>query len=701
MHQLNTKSLSTVAATLALLVPLTWVEVAWAVDCIDTNYRLHSQSAVDALGATGCSHVSGDVEITSYSTDDPISNLDSLSNLTSIGGQLTISYTSIVDLDGLHNLATFGWRLVVEENEYLTNIDALSNVTLLDSDVNIAIVSNAQLTNINGLAGVSAVSGLNIHDNPKLNNIDGLQNLSTVGGVFISNNATLANLDGLAGIRGAVGEIGIKNNTALSDIDGLANISAVSILSIEGTNGLTDLNALSNLTQFDSLHIENNHSLLNLDGLAKLTYTYVLEIVGNPVLNDLSGLASIRSSQSAGNTTQMYRLVVQDNASLSDLDVFEGITELSGDLRVIRNESLTNLDGLSNLESVGGMLIIGHNPTLGNCQGVAGLLGEPTGPPSDFVTGEIIIEENAVGCNSLKEIIPAYVPPTPTTVLRECSNVTSGVAELMFEDRLNGEYNDFWGFLYSDCAIEFIPVGTTDVDGGFMHMAMGMRSGPGIDAGTFLSLAGFPNSKLTPPPTSNKVGTYTATDPPLGQVHSMPANYLGADYSGDCTEAPLYPPGITLSPTDGAIYCGWFDFDGGKRVLVRGRLRNPSGAYRDLYWEDPLMLIEYPRREPTSPNIVAIDAENEVISLAVSTDDYGSPITRYDATCTDGTNTFTGQSTSSPIMVSGLTNDVAYTCKVTATNSVGTSSASAATDPIIPEEIYTGLPIWLLYEATQ
>ena len=62
---------------------------------------------------------------------------------------------------------------------------------------------------------------------------------------------------------------------------------------------------------------------------------------------------------------------------------------------------------------------------------------------------------------------------------------------------------------------------------------------------------------------------------------------------------------------------------------------------------------------------------------------------------------FTSTSTSSPITVSGLTNDVAYTCTVTATNSVGTSSASAATAPITPEETSTGLPIWLLYQATQ
>ena len=80
----------------------------------------------------------------------------------------------------------------------------------------------------------------------------------------------------------------------------------------------------------------------------------------------------------------------------------------------------------------------------------------------------------------------------------------------------------------------------------------------------------------------------------------------------------------------------------------------------------------------------------------------GAEITDYDATCTDGANTYTGTSTSSPITVSGLTNGVAYTCTVTATNSVGTSSASAATAPITPEEqVGGGLPIWLLYQINQ
>ncbi len=109
-----------------------------------------------------------------------------------------------------------------------------------------------------------------------------------------------------------------------------------------------------------------------------------------------------------------------------------------------------------------------------------------------------------------------------------------------------------------------------------------------------------------------------------------------------------------------------------------------------------------PPTAPAVPTITSTDYEDGTIILTVSvSDNGGTDITGYEATCTDGTNTFTGTSTSSPITVSGLTNDVAYTCTVTATNSVGTSSASAATDPITPEETSTGLPIWLLYQATQ
>ena len=52
-------------------------------------------------------------------------------------------------------------------------------------------------------------------------------------------------------------------------------------------------------------------------------------------------------------------------------------------------------------------------------------------------------------------------------------------------------------------------------------------------------------------------------------------------------------------------------------------------------------------------------------------------------------------------MVSGLDNDTAYTCTLTATNAIGTSSPSNPTAAIVPSERVYGLPAWLIFEATQ
>ena len=106
--------------------------------------------------------------------------------------------------------------------------------------------------------------------------------------------------------------------------------------------------------------------------------------------------------------------------------------------------------------------------------------------------------------------------------------------------------------------------------------------------------------------------------------------------------------------------------------------------------------------EPATPTITSTDYEDGTIRLTVSVaDNGGADITEYTATCTDGTNTFNGTSSTSTIEVTGLTNGTAYTCTASATNAVGTSGASAATDSITPEVTPAGLPIWLLYEATK
>jgi len=87
---------------------------------------------------------------------------------------------------------------------------------------------------------------------------------------------------------------------------------------------------------------------------------------------------------------------------------------------------------------------------------------------------------------------------------------------------------------------------------------------------------------------------------------------------------------------------------------------------------------------PSAPTIgiaTAGDAQASVAFTAPASNG-GSAITAYTVASNPGGLTVTGAS--SPITVSGLTNGTAYTFTVTATNSVGTGAASAASNSVTP-----------------
>jgi len=86
---------------------------------------------------------------------------------------------------------------------------------------------------------------------------------------------------------------------------------------------------------------------------------------------------------------------------------------------------------------------------------------------------------------------------------------------------------------------------------------------------------------------------------------------------------------------------------------------------------------------PAAPTIATAIAGNTSASVAFTPGgNGGSAITGYVATSSPGG--FTGSGASSPITVSGLTNGVSYTFTVTATNAIGTSVASSASNSVTP-----------------
>jgi len=98
-----------------------------------------------------------------------------------------------------------------------------------------------------------------------------------------------------------------------------------------------------------------------------------------------------------------------------------------------------------------------------------------------------------------------------------------------------------------------------------------------------------------------------------------------------------------------------------------------------------------PASTPTPPTGVTVTSGNATASVAFtsSADDGGSPITSYRATCTSSNSGVTGTTagTTSPIVVSGITNGHTYQCTATATNAIGTSAASSPSTTFVPATV--------------
>ena len=108
---------------------------------------------------------------------------------------------------------------------------------------------------------------------------------------------------------------------------------------------------------------------------------------------------------------------------------------------------------------------------------------------------------------------------------------------------------------------------------------------------------------------------------------------------------------------------------------------------------------------PGAPTIGTATAGNASATVAFTTPAAtgGVAITGYTVTSNPGNITATGSG--SPISISGLTNGTAYTFTVTATNSAGTSAASAASNSVTPEvdntaPVISGSPATTVVQGT-
>ena len=133
----------------------------------------------------------------------------------------------------------------------------------------------------------------------------------------------------------------------------------------EGSPDLTHLDALSSITKvIGRLEIQNLHSLTQVDGLVNITSVGISVFINdNDVLANLDGLARLSS---------VGRLYVGDNPALTNLDGLTGITSLTK-LSIVDNDALTGISGLVNVASISNDLTIANNHALIGLDGLDGL----------------------------------------------------------------------------------------------------------------------------------------------------------------------------------------------------------------------------------------------------------------------------------------------------------------------------------------
>lgn len=308
--------------------------------CLPSGIVFKTQEDIDSfpIHFPGCHSIDGYVTI--EGTD--ILNLDSLSVITALQGNLTIQNTEqLSSLHGLHNIFTIGGSLNLLENQILSDLSAFSLIDTIGGELNIQ--NNVQLHELTGFESLKRIIGnLHISSNPALLSLDKFTQLkSVVGNINIITNRRLKHLYGFEGITFQLGDIKILYNDSLLDYHGFDNLTILR----------------------GSLTIVNNPMTIDFSGWGGLRETADLIIEKTPCrnLNGFSQLTRVRGTLEFG-----------INPNLETLDGLPSLTLVESWLNIARNDKLINLQGLELLENIGG-LILDQNNSLVSAQGLNGL----------------------------------------------------------------------------------------------------------------------------------------------------------------------------------------------------------------------------------------------------------------------------------------------------------------------------------------
>jgi len=288
------------------------INFSYAQNCIPVAIVFTTQQQVDDFPANypGCSFIDGNVGI----TGEDITNLDSLIQITQIGGSLQILNTSnLISLHGLDSLNTIGSSLIINSASSLTNLNGLGQLNSIGSSLN--VTSCNTLTSISGIGNITSLSGdLNLLYNSNLTNISSLNSLTNIGGNLIirSSSYNIVNASGLSALQTVGGQLEFSGNiNNISSMNALTTV--VGQLGINNNNHITDISGFHNLTSVSDLNISHNNNLISIHGFQNLeNLDFGIRLDYNPFLSDIDAF---------DHTMTFFSLYINNNPFLSQCAV--------------------------------------------------------------------------------------------------------------------------------------------------------------------------------------------------------------------------------------------------------------------------------------------------------------------------------------------------------------------------------------------
>ena len=438
--------------------------------CLENGISFFSQNDVDqfAIEYADCDTISGDV----YIFGSTITNLESLSNVKSIGGNFTITLTEqlvntsdlvsldeirgaiiitdnlgLVEINEIANLSSSGSSIDIQNNQNLISINGFnSNQNIND----IKIINNASLDSVAGFNGLrNVLFDIRFNLNHKLHVINGFNSLDSCRTLFLQNNNGLEKILGFESIRIIESQLSIGSNERLNEVPSFDNLKETKSIQLtdfntkhfDGFNALKIVQDELQLSQSDSIVTFNccnnldfvkravfqaNRSLESVEAFNNLSSTQEIYFSSNPKMHDFNSFNSLETIDSI--------IILGGLANLDNLNNLKKLREvkrlyLRSATTDITPNGYTDISGLKNIDpDFLDDLIISHCPNISVCEyrPICDYLEQPDAKYS--------ISNNAEGCNSREEILEA------------CMMVST--QDESFENHLSIYPNPSTGFIY-------------------------------------------------------------------------------------------------------------------------------------------------------------------------------------------------------------------------------------------------------------